>query len=103
MKILNPIDTEHEIVLIPRFYVSGDVVLELTDETTKEIIMHTLTPITIDGFMYINFTETFINNQKFQIKITENNEIVFRGILFVTDQSSDTQNYKISKGVFTYE
>lgn len=103
MKILNTLDTEHEIIFIPRAYVNGDVVLELTNEITKLTILKTLTPITIDGYCYVNFTETFDNNSKFQLKISINDEVIFRGIVFVTDQSDDTQNYKISKGIFTYE
>jgi hypothetical protein len=103
MKIINPIDTEHELILIPRYYVSGDVSLELTNEFTKEVNTYALTPITIDGYMYLNFTDTFDNNSKFQIKVTDNQNVLFRGILFVIDQSEDTQNYKTSKGVFTYE
>ncbi len=103
MKIVNPINTNHEIIFIPRYYPTGDLTLYLTNETTKNVLTHVLTPITIDGYCYLNFDESFVNKEKYQIKITDSENIIFRGILFVTDQSEDTQNYKTSKGVFTYE
>lgn len=103
MKILNPLDTEHEIIFIPRVYVEGDVSIYLTNEATKEVLSQILEPITIDGYCYINFSATFDNNSKFQLRIEYNDEVIFRGIVFVTDQSNDTQNYKTSKDVFTYE
>jgi len=100
MKILNPIDTEHEIVFIPRFYFDGDVVLSLYNEESSVTTTYDLTPITIDGYVYINFEEAFINNSNFQIKITSDDEIVYRGKLFITDQT-DLENYQITKDVFT--
>lgn len=103
MKVLNPENTNHEIVFIPRYYPGGDVVLSLINETTKEESEYTVTPLITDGLMYLNFEETFHNNSRFHITVKESENIVFRGILFVTDQSEDTQNYKISKGIFTYE
>lgn len=103
MKILNPLDTEHEIIFIPRVYVNNDVSLELTKEITKEVYTYTLTPITIDGYCYINFEQSFLNNDKFQMKVSYSNDVIYRDIVFVTDQSNDTQNYKTTKGIFTYE
>lgn len=103
MKITNPLNTTHEIVFIPREYVDGDVVLVLTNEATKEVLSYELTPTTIDGYMYINFEESLDNKSKHEIKISQGVNIIFRGILFVTDQYNDTQNYKTTKDVFTYE
>lgn len=103
MKILSPSVTAHELILIPRYYFSGDVALVLSNEETKETITFTLTPITIDGYVYLNFDYQFINNQNFQIKVlSDTEEIVFRGKLFITDQITNLQDYQITKDVFTY-
>jgi hypothetical protein len=32
----------------------------------------------------------------------EQGEIIYRGKLFITDQSNDTQEYKITKDIFTF-
>jgi len=100
MKVLSPNDIEHELILIPRFNITGDVVMELYNEETSQTISQTLTPITIDGYVYIDFEQTFVNNSNFQIKILSNDEVVYRGKLFITDQT-DLQQYEITKDVFT--
>lgn len=101
MKIVSPNDTEHEIIFIPRGYINGDVVLELYNEETSVTTTHELTPITVDGYVYLNFEQEFINKSNYQIKVTSNTDIIYRGKLFVTDQISDLQDYKITKDVFT--
>jgi len=100
MKVLNSNDTEHEIIFIPRFYFEGDVVMELYNEEKSTTETFTITPITIDGYVYIDFEKEFTNNTNCQITITSDDEIVYRGKLFVTDQT-DLQEYKITKDVFT--
>jgi len=100
MKVLSPLVTEHEIVFIPRFYFDGDVVLSLYNEETSVTTTHELTPTTTDGYVYIEFEQELINNTNFQIKITSDDEVVYRGKAFVTDQT-DLQQYEITKDVFT--
>ncbi len=100
MKVLSPDNTEHEIVFIPRYYFEGVVVLELYNEETSQTLTYELTPITIDGYVYINFEQEFINNSNFQIKILKEEDVVYRGKLFITDQT-DLEQYEITKDVFT--
>lgn len=100
MKVLNSANTSHEIVFIPRYYFDGDITMELYNEETSETLTFTLTPITIDGYVYINFDQEFDNNSNFQIKMLSDDVIVYRGKLFVTDQT-DLQEYKITKDIFT--
>lgn len=100
MKVLNSSDTNHEIIFIPRYYFDGDITMELYNEETSETLSFVLTPITIDGYVYINFTQAFDNNSNFQIKMLSGTEIVYRGKLFVTNQT-DLQEYKITKDIFT--
>lgn len=100
MKVLNSANTNHEIILIPRFYFEGEITMELYNEETSETLTYTLTPVTTEGYVYISFTQEFDNNSNFQIKILVENEIAYRGKLFVTNQT-DLQEYKITKDVFT--
>ena len=102
MKVLNPFNVVHEIVIVPRYYTNSNVNLVLKDELTSEVLNYTVTPITIDGYMYLNFEESFINNTNYQLTINEGLEVVYRGKIFVTDQANDTQNYKITKDTFQF-
>lgn len=100
MNILNPDNVNHELIIIPRFYPEGSVLLELKSEGFGETITHTLTAFIEDGYMYLSFEQDFNNNSRYSVKITKGGDVVYRGKIFVTDQAADTQNYKISKGVF---
>ena len=100
MKVISSLDTNHEIIIIPRFYFEGDITMELFNEETKETLSFDLTTVTDEGYVYINFSQTFDNNSNFQIKILSETEIAYRGKLFVTDQTY-LQAYKITKDIFT--
>lgn len=104
MKILSPLAVNHEIVIIPRKYVDGSILLRLKNEENNEVLEYSPIKLTVDGYMYIAFSESFINNSNYQITVFEEftNEIIYRGKLFVTDQSNDTQEYKITKDIFTF-
>lgn len=101
MKVVNPIDSSHQIVIIPRQYTYTILVLELYNEETqvKEIVANTFS--TLDGLLTIGFDYNFIDGQKFQIKITEDSEVLYRGKLIVTTQN--TQTFKASKDLYYYE
>jgi hypothetical protein len=51
--------------------------------------------------MYVSFNHIFTENDKFEIKITENNEVVYRGKLFCTAQTP--QQYSQTKDIYIYE
>lgn len=101
MKLVNPIDTSHLIAIIPRQYSYTDLVLELYNEETQvsEIVDNTFS--TLDGLLTIAFDYDFIDGQKFQIKITEDTEVIYRGKMFVTTQSPQT--FKASNELYYYE
>ena len=101
MKGLDSSNTDHELILIPRFYPVGDITLQLLNEQTDEVFEYILTPLIMDGYIYISFTQAFDNNSNFRIKILSNSEIIYRGKLFVTNQAEDLQEYKITKDTFT--
>ena len=85
---------------MPRFYFQGEIIMELYNEETSEKLTYSLMPITQNGYVYISFIQDFINNSNFQIKILFDNEVAYRGKLFVTNQI-DLQEYKITKDIFT--
>ena len=99
MKVVNPNNFNHSIQLIPRSYES-DVVLDLYNEATKVETRVANTSSFADGIFTINFDFTFVESDKFQIKISKNSEILYRGKLFATTQTP--QEYKLTKNVYFY-
>lgn len=100
MNVVNPNDTEHTIKLIPRYYPTDAITLSLFNEATQisENVDNTFT--VTDGNLFLTFEYTFTENQKFQIKLNEDDEIVYRGKLFSTTQ--DPQEYKLTNNVYYY-
>ena len=102
MKIVLPTDTSHEITLIPRYYPTGSTSLEIYNETTKETtkVVNAFT-LSFEGFMYLSFDYNFEDKYKYQMKIHESEEVVFRGKILCTTQ--ETQDYKLTKDLYYYE
>ena len=103
MNVINPLNTEHTLKIVPRYYTEASCLMELFNEDNKTTETFTVVPFNLDGYMYISFTKTFTDKSNYQIKIQEVNDVVYRGKLFITSQSNNTQDYKITKDVFTYE
>lgn len=103
MNILPPTTTSHTLKIIPRYYTEDDLTMTLFNEESKVSTDYIIEPLVLDGYMYISFVQGFINNSSYQINIHMDDDIVYRGKLFITDQSSNTQGYKITKDVYTYE
>ena len=101
MNIVNPINTSHELKIIPRGSTILAPTFELINEQTKEVFNPTFTFSLLNGYLFFNFDFDFVENQKFQIKITENNKVAYRGKLFVTSQN--TQTFKASNELYFYE
>ena len=136
MKILNPNNETHTIILQPRFTPTTTLVLELTNEVTKvkttfniytkETYPSEMLPIWVDlldnyletggflvqannpfgiwllnsGVLTIPFDLEVKESDRYTIKLTENDIVIFRDKVFCTDQS--TQDYKITKNKFIY-
>lgn len=100
MKVVNPENTEHTLVLIPRYYPAEAITMSLFNESTQtsENVDNTYT-IT-DGNLFLTFEYTFIENQKFQIKITDDEGVVYRSKLIATSQNP--QEYKLTNNVYYY-
>lgn len=100
MKVLNPNNTTHSISLIPRYYPDSAIVFTLFNETNKENTVVSNTYSITNGLLTIVFDYTFTNKSKYQLKLEENS-IVYRGKLLITDQG--TQDYTITKDLYYYE
>lgn len=100
MKVVNPNDTSHIIKLIPRYYPVSDLTFELYNEFTQITDTVTNNYEIVDGNLFLSFDYNFENNSKYQIKILEDEEVVYRGKLIATSQS--TQDYKLTNNVYYY-
>lgn len=99
MKVVNPNDTNHTIELIPREY-KEDVVLDLYNEATKEETTVVNVSSVLDGIFSINFDFSFSENDKYQIKVSKDSEVLYRGKLIATSQLP--QDYKLTKDLYFY-
>lgn len=88
MKILQPINTEQRIRILPREYPLS-VKLVLYGDESKAKNEFTLTPIRENGYMALNFAFDFDNNKYYAFDVfnASNNDLIHRGRIFVTDQN----------------
>ncbi len=98
MIVVNPEDTILSITIIPRFYPSDEIVLSLYNEATQQTETPANTYLTTDGYTEIQFEYEFLENQNFQLKITEGEEVVFRDKIFSTSQ--EPQDYSLTNNVY---
>jgi|TARA_R110000803_G_C11943449_1_gene316856 hypothetical protein len=101
MKVIDPSITTHEIVTIPRFYPSLALTMELYNEADNVRTTPTPTYRILDGKLYLSFTYTFLDKQRFQIKVLEGTKVVYRNKIWVTAQTP--QDFKLTSGVYVYE
>jgi GT2 family glycosyltransferase len=101
MKVVSPNDTEHLIAIIPRYYTDGVLDLYLYNEATQIETLVTPIYVTQNGILTLTFTFTFNENDKYQVKITDANGIIYRDKIFATSQ--DTQNFKATNDLYFYE
>jgi len=101
MKVVNPNNTNHDIKLISRVYPVGTLDLLLYNESTQVETSVTNTYIVQDGFLNLNFDFTFVEGDKFQIKILELTDVIYRGKLIAT--AEETQTYLNDNNEYYYE
>jgi len=101
MNIVNPNDTAHELKIIYRFDIPQEIIFDLYNEETQ--VSETVTNLfsVSDGYLIVSFDYDFIDGQKFQIKLTDNDVIIYRGKLMATTQ--ETQTFKASNELYYYE
>lgn len=100
MKVINPAVTVHEMVIVPRYYPSLALTLQLLEEATRVTTTPTVTYRITNGKLYITFTNTFLDKQKYQIKLLEGANVVYRGKIWVTTQTP--QDFSLTEGVYVY-
>ena len=108
MKIINTNSATYTIDLIPRSnFTSSTLDFELYDETTR--VAETLSSSVfyfIDGILTWEFvpadfsTITFTENETYQLKISDNGDVLYRGKVLVTTQTP--QDFKLTDGLYTY-
>ena len=100
MIVVNPLNPNHTFDIIPRYYPST-IVLELYNEVTQvsEIVNQLF--VVNDGIITVIFSYKFTEQSKYQIKLTDENGVVFRGKLIATSQTP--QDYKQTNNLYVYE
>ena len=96
--VVNPNDTTHEIRVIPREYFTGILVVTIVDEWTELSATPDNTYIIDKGYLYVTFDHTFKERDNYRLTMTNDGNIIYRGNIFATSQ--DTQNFKLSEGVY---
>lgn len=88
-------------MLIGRYSTSKAIVLVLYNEATQEQNTPISTYEIINGIMSVTFNFTFAENDKYQVKISDVDGVIYRGKLIATSQ--DTQEFTQTKDLYYYE
>lgn len=101
MNIVNPTDTTHNLIVIPRYGSPTAIVFNLYNEETQvsEVVANTFSYL--DGYLTVSFDYDFIDGQKFQIKLVDTSVVVYRGKLMATTQTPQT--FKAANELYYYE
>jgi len=100
MKVLLPTNTAHTIDLIPVFYPTDALSLVITKEGYNTIETVVPTYVTNYGVMSLTFDLVGVEQDRFSIKLTENDVVVYRGKLFFTAQI--VEDFKLTKDTYIY-
>ena len=101
MKVVDPNNTTHTIKLIPRFYGVTSIDLSLYNESEKVTTTVTDVYSVTSGVASIVFDFTFLEDDKYQFKLVDGTEVVYRGKLIATSQ--EPQEYKLDNRLYSYE
>ena len=87
--------------IIPTREVVGVVSLEFTNETTKEVYLRTATSLIQTDLLEFNVTNLnfLIQDNFYNLKVTNDNEVIYLDRIFCTDQSTAT--YSINNLEYT--
>jgi hypothetical protein len=100
MNVINPENTTHTIILIPRFYPEEEIIFELTNEANNESETIENSYTVEDGIMNLTFDFSFLNKQRYSFKLTNDLGVIFRGKILATTQ--ETQNFKQTFEIYEY-
>lgn len=98
MIIINTTDSPHVIKVIPRIYNVDNAhnFIYIDSDTKAETTVTDVTKALDSGYISYSITLSSSEGKDYSFKIVDSvtTDIVFRGALFVTDQT--TQNYRIN-------
>ena len=104
MKVVLPTNTTHTIELIPRLYTYDNLILTLYNESDKvetDINLVYGSSFTVsDGKLSITFDHTFVEGDKYQMKITNGTDVFYRDKIFATTQTP--QDYSQTDSLYYY-
>ena len=102
MKVINPNNQINEIKLIPRFNDVEAFDLLLINETTKEETTFFIDNYTYeDGILFFDLDFATNEGDKYELKLSILNEVLYRGKIFATEQA--TQDFDLTKDLYIYE
>lgn len=101
MIVLRPTNTTHEFTFIPRFVPTGELTLELYNEATQQFQTIENLYVYANGLATMTFNLICTESQKFQLKILEVEDVIYRDKIFITSQN--TQEFKATKDHYYYE
>lgn len=101
MIVIIPTTTSHSISFIGRYVPTTTCTLLLYNEATKVETNVLNTFATVNGITTVNFTFTFAESDKYQVKVSDSSGVIFRGKLIATAQNP--QNFKQTKDLYYYE
>lgn len=101
MIILNPNNTTHGFNFIPRFIPSDELILQLFNETLQTSQNIENLYVYANGLATMTFDLVCTESQKFQVKILEATNVIYRDKIFVTSQIP--QDFKATKDHYYYE
>jgi hypothetical protein len=94
MKVFNPVNLVHKLIVIPRVY-SDISTISIRHELTDKIIIVTEFNSSIDnGYLTISFEFTFKDNASYEIIVNGINDLLWRGKGFATIEIN-LENYKL--------
>lgn len=100
MKVLKPSLSLHTITTEPRFFPSLVLNMELKNEATSVITNVIPSYVTVYGVTKFTFSLIGLEGDRYSVKITESENVVYRCKMFFTEQ--EPQDYKITKGLYKY-
>ena len=101
MNIVSPDTDTHSIIIIPRYYPTGVIALELYNESEQATYSVDNVYIVANGKMTIDFDFNFSENDKYQVKVIQDNDTLYIGKLIATRQ--DAQKLKDIYNLYRYE
>ncbi len=102
MKVINPNNQINTIKLIPRFKDVEAFDLLLINETTKEQTTFFIDNYSYqDGILFFDLDVATNEGEKYELKLSILNEVLYRGKIFATAQ--EPQDFELTKDLYIYE